>query len=95
MVFGEDNRFAKPVTRSDSLAVGHQVLKHLVDGIGIEEPLVDRRRVDLLRDIAIFIPLDRVPLFLLFLAQVVIANALTDEFQRHGHGTGGAPGSRP
>ena len=56
----------------------HQVLEHLVDGVGVEQPLVDRAALDLVGDVAVVIPFDRVPLLLLLLGQIVVADALPD-----------------
>ena len=55
----------------------------LVDGVGVEKPCINRGRSDLPRDIAFFVLLDRVPLFLLVLAQIIVSEALPHEF--HGH----------
>jgi hypothetical protein len=63
MILGEDDRFPEPIACGDFQSMGHQVLKHLVDGVRVEQLLVDRWRIDLAGDVAIFVPLDRVPLF--------------------------------
>ena len=41
LVLGEDDRLAQSVAASNSYAFGHQVLEHPVDGVGVEEPLVE------------------------------------------------------
>ena len=75
LILGEDDRLAEPVAGGDLQSVRHQVLEHLVDGVGVEQPLVNRRRIDLRGDITVFIPLDRVPLFLLVLGQIIVSHA--------------------
>ena len=83
VILGEDDGLAEPVAGGNLQTVRHQVLEHLVDGVGIEQPFVNRGRIDLPRDITVFIPLDHVPLFLLVLAQIIVSQALPDEFHRH------------
>ena len=83
MVLGEDDGLAEPVAGGNLQPVRHQVLEHLVDGVGVEQPFVNRGRVDLSRHITVFIPLDRVPLFLLVLAQIIVSQALPDKSHRH------------
>ena len=67
VVLGEDDGLAQPVAACDLLAVGHQVLKHLVDRVRVEQPLVDRCGFDLVRDRAVLVPFQRVPLLLFFI----------------------------
>ena len=68
LVLGEDDRLAEPVAARDLQAARHQVLQHLVDGVLVEQPLVDRRGLDPVGDVAVLVPLQRVPLVLLLLA---------------------------
>jgi hypothetical protein len=68
VILGEDDGLAEPVAGGDLQTVRHQVLQHFVDGVGVEQPFVNRGQIDLSRHITVFIPLDRVPLFLLVLA---------------------------
>jgi len=50
------------------------VLEHLVDGVGVEQPFIDGRSIDLGWNRTGLIPFDRVPLFFVLLGQVVIAD---------------------
>ena len=63
----------------------HQVLQHLVDGVLVEQPLVDRLGLDAVGHVAVVVPLQRVPLVLLLLGQVVVLDALALELERHRH----------
>jgi hypothetical protein len=47
--------------------------QHLVHGVLVEQPLVDRLGLDPVRDAAVLVPFERVPLVLLVLGQVVVA----------------------
>jgi hypothetical protein len=47
VVLGEDDGLAQPVAARHLLALGHQGFEHLVDGVGVEQPLVDRLGIDL------------------------------------------------
>ena len=86
LVLGEYDRLAEPVAGGDLLAVGHQMLEDLVDGISVEEPPVDGGGVHAVGDLAVLVPLKLVPLVLLVFRQVVIADALPLKAQRHGDG---------
>jgi hypothetical protein len=68
--------------------VRHQVLKHLVDGIRVEQPFIDGRSIDLGGDRTGLIPFDSVPLFLFLLRKVVVADAFADKPERDRHGPG-------
>ncbi len=72
----------------------HQVLEHLVDGVLVEQPLVDRLGLDPVGDVAVLVPLQRVPLVLLLFGQIVVPDALALELQRHRDGLAAARGSR-
>ena len=74
LVLGEDDRLAEPVAAGDLVA--RRVIRcreHLVDGVGVEQPPVERLGVDRVGDVAVLVPLQRVPLVLLLLGQVVVA----------------------
>ena len=88
VVFGKDNRLAEPVAGRHLEPVRHQVFEHLVDCVGVEQPLIDGRSIDLRWDRAGLIPFDRIPLFLLLLGKVVIADAFADKPQRDRHRPG-------
>ena len=86
VVLGEHDGLGKPVAAVHFLTARHQVLQNLVHGIGVEEPLVDRAGVYLVRDLALFAPVLFLPLLFLGLAQVVVLDALALELERDGHG---------
>ena len=62
------------------------MFQHLIDRILVEEPLVDCGGVYLFRDIAFFIPLNRVPRLFFFLRKLILFYAFADEAQWDGHG---------
>jgi hypothetical protein len=75
-VLGEDDGLAKTVTAIDLQPVDHRMLQHLVDDVGVEELLVNRINVDPVWDTTVLIPIQGVPLLLLFLTEVVVGDAL-------------------
>jgi hypothetical protein len=85
LVLGEDDRLAQPVAAGDLEPVRHQVLEHLVDGVLVEQPLVDRRGLDGWSGTpsSVLVPFQRVPLVLLLFGQLVVADALALELERH------------
>ncbi len=86
LVLGEDDRLAQPVPAVDLGAVEHQVGEHLVDGVGVEQPLVQRRsRHHVGRVAALVVPFEFVPLLLLLLGEVVVVDAFALEPKRHRH----------
>ena len=89
LVLGEDDRLAQPVAAGDLQAARHQVLQHLVDGVLVEEPLVDRLGLDAVGHVAVLVPLQRVPLVLLLFGELVVLDALALELERHRDGLGG------
>ena len=78
-VFGEDNGLPEPVAVLDLDPVSHQVLEHAVDGVRVEQPLVERRRLDNARNGTAIVPLQRVPRLLLFIGELVVADAAVEE----------------
>ena len=61
------------------MAMLHQMLEHLVYGIGVEEPAVDGLRVDLswrAAAIGVITPVCVLPLFLFFVAEPVVVDAV-------------------
>src|SRR5262249_16353339 len=72
LVLGKDDRLPEPVAAGDPQPARHQVLEYLVYRIDVEQPLVNRCSLDLPWNIAILIPLDRVPLLLLILRKFVV-----------------------
>jgi len=58
------------------------VPEHLVHGIFVEQPFVDRLRLDTLGNVALVIPFERIPSVLVFLGEIVVLNAFALEFQR-------------
>ena len=78
-VLGEDDGLAEPVAVLDLDPVRHQVLEHAVDGVGVEQPLVERRRIDGARNGAAVVPFQRVPRLLLLVGELVVADAAVEE----------------
>jgi hypothetical protein len=63
------------------------VLEHLVDGVGVEQPLVELGGVDGLgriEGVAVLVlaPVDLVPVVLLRVRQLVVLDALPDKLER-------------
>ncbi len=86
LVLGEDDRLAQPVAARDLEAARHQVLQHLVHGVLVEQPLVDRLGLDPVGHRAVVVPLQRVPLVLVLFRQLVVLDALALELERHRDG---------
>jgi hypothetical protein len=74
-VFGEDDGLPEPVAVRDFDPVRLQMLEYAVNGVGVEQPFVKRGRVDGALDGATVIPFQRVPSLLLFVGQLVVADA--------------------
>jgi hypothetical protein len=62
-VFRKNDCLAKPIAFFDLYAVRHQMFKHLVDRVGIEQPFIDGGGVDAFGNIAILCPFQSVPRF--------------------------------
>ena len=75
LVLGEDDGLAQPIAALDLEAVRHHMCQHLVDGIGIEQPFVDRRRVDLVGGQLPF-PFAQVPAFFLVVGSRTCAHLI-------------------
>ena len=86
LVLGEQDRLAEPVAAGDRQAPRHQVLQDLVHRVLVEQPLVDRLGLHAVGDVAVLVPLQRVPLVLLLFGQLVVPDPLALELQRHRHG---------
>jgi hypothetical protein len=61
------------------------VRQHLIHRVLVEQPAVQRLRLDAVRDVALFIPLQRIPLVLLVRREVIVADAFALEPERHGY----------
>ena len=85
LVLGEDDGLAEPVAAGDLVPVGHQGGEDLVDGVGVEQEPVELLGGDGVGDVAVLVPLEGVPVVLLLLGQVVVADALAQELGRHRH----------
>ena len=86
MVAGEDDGLGQPVTAFDLVAMLHEVLEHPVHRVPVEEPVVDRRRVDPIREKVRFrlvTPVKTLPLGLLLVAQAFVVDALSGKAQVH------------
>ena len=84
VIAGEQNRFRQAVTAFDFVAVFHQVLKHFVDRVLVENPAVDGRGVDPVWKrvrFHIIAPVSALPLLLLLIAERVVVDALAGELQ--------------
>lgn len=86
LVLGKKDRLSEPVAARDLESVRHQVGERLVHGVDVEEPFVDRVRLDEVRRAAVLAPLFCVPLLLLLVGQFVVGNALPLELERHRDG---------
>ena len=78
LVLGEDDRLAQPVAAGDLVALRHQRGEHLVDGVLVEQEPVELLGADLVGR-PVFAPVERVPLVLLLLGEVVVPDALAQE----------------
>ena len=56
--------------------------EHLVHGILIEQPFVDRLGLDALWNVALVTPFERIPSVLVFLGEIVVLDTFALEFQR-------------
>ena len=79
-ILGENDGFTQPVAAGDFLALGHQGFQHLIDGVGVEQPLIDGLGIDFVRGSTVLVPFQRIPCFLFLLGQVIILDAFTLEF---------------
>ena len=74
VILGEDDGLAQAVPAGHFQAAGHQVLQHLVHGVFVEQPAVDRLGFHAIRYRAVVVPFQRVPLFLFFFGQFVVGD---------------------
>ena len=88
VVLGEDNGLAEPVAASHLLAPGHQVRQHLIDGVGVEQPFIERSGIHFIGRRAILVPLQRIPLLLFIIGKVIVFDAFTLEFEGDRYGLG-------
>ena len=75
---GEDDRLAEPVTAGDLVALHHQRLEDLVDGVLVEQEPVELLGTDLAGR-AVLAPVEGIPLVLLVLGEVVVLDAGAQE----------------
>lgn len=75
LILGEYDGLAKSVTAGYRESAGHHVREHLVDGVFVEEPSVNGRGFDAIRNVAVVAPLECVPLILVVVAQLVVGDA--------------------
>jgi len=76
LVLGEQDRLTQAVSVSYLNAVLHQMREHKIDRVFVEEPLMHLRRFDDIGSFVLLTPLKLIPSVLVFVAQVVIAQAL-------------------
>ena len=87
LVLGEDDGLAEAVAARDLQPFRHHICQHLVDGVGVEQPVVDGLWIDAVGWAAVLlVPLQHVPLFLFRVGEFVVSNALALELERHGNG---------
>ena len=86
VVLCKEDRFAEPAAVVDGQPVGHQGVQHLPDRILIEDPLIQRRGCDALRQLAVFILKGVLVGLLVRVGELVVDDALLDEFQPGLHG---------
>src|SRR5439155_19910482 len=79
LILGKDDRLADSVASLDLQAVLHQMRQNLIDRVFVEEPSIQRGRLDSRRDSAVVVPLERVPHHLLDVRQFVVVDSLTLE----------------
>ncbi len=83
VVFGKNNGLAQAVAAGHFLSIGHQMRQHLIDRISIEQPLIQRRRINRIRRGAVLVPFQRIPLLFFIFRQVIVFDALALKLQRH------------
>ena len=81
VVLGKDDGLAQLFAVVDFQAVGHEQVQGLADGVLVEQPLVESRRLDLLRQLPVLIGEGGLVFLLLLLRQVVVGDAFDEEFQ--------------
>ena len=81
VVLCKDDGFAQFAAIVDGQAIGHQRIQHLPDGIFIENPLVQRRRCNTLRQLAVFIFKGIFIGLFVRVGKFIVDNALFNEFQ--------------
>ncbi len=85
----KDHLLAEAIIAGISSALGHQHLQALVHGLGIEQPGVDRTGINPASVLHVLFLVEQLPLGLLVLTEVGVADALARETQRHGAGPEG------
>ena len=81
MVASKDHGLAKTIAGGIKAALGHQHFKAFVDSVGVEQPGVDRAGIHTARVLHRLLPVEQVPLGLLVVAEIGIADALAREAQ--------------
>ena len=85
MVLGKDDGLAEPVASRHLDAVAHQVFQHLVHRVHVEQPVVQSRRIDLLRHAAgLLVPELLLVLGLFLRGEFVVLDPFPLELERHG-----------
>src|SRR5262245_46721839 len=79
LVFSEDDCFSKLIAAAHFLASRHEVFQNLVDRVGVEQPLIQRFGLYPVGGFPILAPIDRVPLLLFFLGQILVVDTLALE----------------
>ena len=81
VVLGEDDGLAQLLPVVDFHPVGHQQIQGQLDGILVEEPLVEGGGLDPLRQLPVFVGEGSLVFCLFLLRQIVVGDALLQEFQ--------------
>ena len=89
LIFGKDDGLSQSISAGNLQAAGHDVLQHLVHGVRIEEPFIDRLRLHPVGSVPLLVPLHGIPLVLFLVGKGVIADPLPLEFQRDRDRPGG------
>ena len=88
LVLGEDDGLAEAVAARHTVATRHQDFQRLIDGVGVEQPLVDRLRrhlIGILVLVEFVAPVLSLPTLLLLLGQVVVLDSLPREREWNRH----------
>ena len=81
VVFGEDYRLAQLLAVVDLQAVRHKQIERQADGVLVEQPLVESGGLYLIRQLTVFVGEGGLVLGLFVLGQLVVGDALGEEFQ--------------
>ena len=81
VIFCKDDRFAQLTAVVDGQTVGHQRVQYLSDGVFIENPFVQRRGCNALRQFSVFIFEGVLIGLLVLVGKLIVNDALFNKFQ--------------